>query len=117
MLCAASRACLRRRLAVRLLPPPTSPSGDPSAPPGHNHPCPPPPPPPPPPFPPPLLAAVPHERDQWQQPVEAYAISERGKAAAAVELAKQLQGRIKTRGCREEFVAKAELLEQGLVRF
>ena len=64
-----------------------------------------------------MLAAVPHERDQWQQPVEAYAISERGKAAAAVELAKQLQGRIKTRGCREEFVAKAELLEQGLVRF
>ena len=80
-------------------------------------PLPPPTPPTPPPFPPPLLAAVPHERDQWQQPVEAYAISERGKAAAAVELAKQLQGRIKTRGCREEFVAKAELLEQGLVRF
>ena len=64
----------------------------------------------------PPCPAVPHERDQWQQPVEAYAISERGKAAAAVELAKQLQGRIKTRGCREEFVAKAELLEQGLVR-
>lgn len=34
-------------------------------------------------------------------------------AQAAVELAKQLQQRIKQRGCREEFVPNAEMLEQG----
>lgn len=30
-----------------------------------------------------------------------------------MELAKQLQQRIKQRGCREEFVPNAEMLEQG----
>ncbi len=59
--------------------------------------------------------AVPHERDQWQQPLEAHAISERGKAAAAAELAKQLQGRIRQRGCKEEFVPNADLLAEGQV--
>lgn len=60
---------------------------------------------------------LPHERDQWQQPLEAHAISERGKAAAAAELAKQLQQRIRQRGCKEEFVAKADLLAEGKVDF
>ncbi|KAL4439433.1 hypothetical protein ABPG77_008762 [Micractinium sp. CCAP 211/92] len=60
---------------------------------------------------------LPHERDQWQQPLEAHAISERGKAAAAAELAKQLQGRIRQRGCKEEFVPNADLLAEGQVDF
>ena len=64
----------------------------------------------------PPAAAVPHERDQWQQPQAAYSISERGKAAAAAELAKQLQERIRLRGCKEEFVPNAELLAEGKVR-
>lgn len=34
---------------------------------------------------------------------------------AAVELAKQLQQRIKQRGCKEEFVPNAEMLEEGKV--
>lgn len=38
-----------------------------------------------------VCPAVPHERDQWQQPQAAFSISDRGKAAAAVELAKELQ--------------------------
>lgn len=42
-------------------------------------------------------------------------MSERGKAAAAVELAKQLQERIRLRGCKEEFVPSADLLEEGKV--
>ncbi len=33
-----------------------------------------------------------------------------------MELSKQLQQRIKQRGCREEFVANTEMLEQGKVR-
>lgn len=38
-----------------------------------------------------------------------------GILQAAVELSKQLQQRIKQRGCREEFVANTEMLEQGKV--
>jgi hypothetical protein len=60
---------------------------------------------------------LPHERDQWQLAPEGHAISERGKMQAAVELSKQLQQRIKQRGCREEFVANADVLEQGKVEF
>ncbi|KAL4437252.1 hypothetical protein ABPG75_004391 [Micractinium tetrahymenae] len=60
---------------------------------------------------------LPHERDQWQQPLAAHAISERGKAAAAAELAKQLQQRIRQRGCKEEFVPNADLLGEGQVDF
>lgn len=43
--------------------------------------------------------AVPHERDQWQQPQAAFSISSRGKAAAAVELAKELQVRCAAPRC------------------
>jgi hypothetical protein len=60
---------------------------------------------------------VPSERDQWQAAAEAHAISERGRAAAAAELAKQLQARIRQRGCREEFVPDAALLAEGRVDF
>lgn len=64
-----------------------------------------------------LAPAVPSERDQWQQPTDAFSISDRGKAQAAMELAKQLQERMRQRGCREEFVPNAELFEQGKVDF
>lgn len=60
---------------------------------------------------------LPSERDQWQQPTDAFSISDRGKAQAAMELAKQLQERMRQRGCREEFVPNAELFEQGKVDF
>lgn len=55
------------------------------------------------------------ERAAWQQPVEAFAISERGKQAAAEENAKQLQQAIKDRGCKEEFLPNPELLILGQV--
>lgn len=60
---------------------------------------------------------LPHERDQWQLAPEGHAISERGKMQAAVELSKQLQQRIKQRGCCEEFVPNVDMLEQGKVEF
>ena len=62
-------------------------------------------------------AAVPTERSAWQQPQEAFTISERGRGAAAVELAKDMQLRMKQQGCKEEFVPNADLLADGLVDF
>ena len=67
--------------------------------------------------PPRLPAAVPTERSAWQQPQEAFTISERGRGAAAVELAKDMQLRMKQQGCKEEFVPNADLLADGLVDF
>ncbi|KAI3424879.1 hypothetical protein D9Q98_008263 [Chlorella vulgaris] len=60
---------------------------------------------------------LPAERDQWQQPVDVFSISERGKAQAALELSKQLQQRIEARGCREAFLPNEELLAIGKVDF
>lgn len=60
---------------------------------------------------------MPAERDQWQQPVDVFSISERGKAQAALELSKQLQQRIEARGCREAFLPNEELLAIGKVDF
>jgi hypothetical protein len=47
------------------------------------------------------------ERAAWQAPAQSFSISERGKAAAAEELAKQLLLKIRNRGCREDFFAGA----------
>jgi len=57
------------------------------------------------------------ERSQWQQPVDAGAISQRGKLAAAEEKARVLQEALKARGCSEEFVANKTLLAEGVVDF
>lgn len=57
------------------------------------------------------------ERNQWQQPVDAGAISERGKQGAAESTAKALLEIIKNRGCVEEFVPVPELLADGQVDF
>lgn len=57
------------------------------------------------------------ERSAWQQPVDAEAISERGRQAAAEERAKQLLEAIRGRGCREEFAVNAALLPEGRVDF
>ncbi len=55
------------------------------------------------------------ERNLWQQPVDAGAISQRGKQGAAEEMAKALLTQIKARGCKEEFVANPMLLSNGQV--
>ncbi|KAL6778629.1 hypothetical protein ACKKBF_B15510 [Auxenochlorella protothecoides x Auxenochlorella symbiontica] len=57
------------------------------------------------------------EKAAWQQPVEPFTISERGKAAAALETVKELQTRMKLRGCKEVFEANEELLAEGRVDF
>ncbi|KAG2434162.1 hypothetical protein HXX76_007889 [Chlamydomonas incerta] len=57
------------------------------------------------------------ERTMWQQPVDAGAISERGRKGAAEEKARQLQATLKDRGCKEEFTPNASLLLEGQVEF
>ena len=57
------------------------------------------------------------ERDQWQKPVDAGAISQRGKQGAAEEKSKQLLEQIRQKGCKEEFVPNPDLLADGLVDF
>ncbi len=66
-------------------------------------------------FSPPPPRAVPKERDAWQLPIESEAISERGKQSAAEEMARQMLVRIRTRGCKEEFLPNADLLPLGKV--
>lgn len=65
----------------------------------------------------PPLPAVPTERDLWQQPVRALAISERGRAQAAEEQLKAQLLRMRQRGCKEEFVPDPELMAVGEVDF
>lgn len=55
------------------------------------------------------------ERNQWQQPVEAWAIHDRGRRQAAEELLTRHLAIIQGRGCREELEARADLLDEGLV--
>lgn len=57
------------------------------------------------------------ERAAWQQPIDSAAISERGKQQAAEEAAKTILAKIKSRGCKEEFVANPDLLAEGKVDF
>ncbi|KAG2491838.1 hypothetical protein HYH03_009794 [Edaphochlamys debaryana] len=57
------------------------------------------------------------ERSMWQQPVDAGAISERGRKGAAEEKARQLIQTLKDRGCKEEFTPNATLLLEGQVEF
>jgi hypothetical protein len=51
----------------------------------------------------------------WQQPVDAGAISERGRKGAAEEKTRQLQATLKDRGCKEEFTPNPTLLLEGQV--
>lgn len=60
---------------------------------------------------------LPTERDLWQQPVRALAISERGRAQAAEEQLKAQLLRMRQRGCKEEFVPDPELMAVGEVDF
>lgn len=62
-----------------------------------------------------MYAAVALERAAWQQPVDGGAISQRGKAAAAEEKARQLVEMIKNRGCKEDFVPNPTLVLEGKV--
>lgn len=57
------------------------------------------------------------ERNQWQQPVDAGAISQRGKRGAAEDKARELLAAIRARGCTEPFTPAPELLDDGLVDF
>eukprot|EP00803_Ostreobium_quekettii_P010351 evm.model.scf_81.7 EVM.evm.TU.scf_81.7 scf_81:74400-78145(-) len=57
------------------------------------------------------------ERAAWQQPVDAGAISDRGKLQAAEEKSKDLLEAIRKRGCREQFMPNASLLVEGQVDF
>ncbi|KAL6747058.1 hypothetical protein V8C86DRAFT_3034101 [Haematococcus lacustris] len=57
------------------------------------------------------------ERNQWQQPVDAGAISARGKRGAAEDLARQIVEQLKMRGCSEEWVPNPTLMDQGVVEF
>lgn len=57
------------------------------------------------------------ERTAWQQPVDAGAISQRGKQGAAEQTAKALIEVFKARGCIEEFIPIPELLADGQVDF
>lgn len=50
-----------------------------------------------------------------QSAVDAGAISARAKPAAAAEKAKELQGMLQQRGCKEEFVPDPDLLLNGQV--
>lgn len=66
---------------------------------------------------PPSGNKVPNERAAWQGPVQALALSDRGKRAAAEELVKQHLVKIRRRGCREPLIPNRELLDDGLVDF
>ncbi|KAK9837885.1 hypothetical protein WJX74_007198 [Apatococcus lobatus] len=57
------------------------------------------------------------ERNLWQLPVDAGAISARGRQKAAEEQMRAQLELIRQRGCNEEWEANPELLEQGKVDF
>ncbi|CAL8471625.1 g11167 [Coccomyxa elongata] len=57
------------------------------------------------------------ERKAWSEPVAAGAISERGRQQAAESQAAEQLVQIKARGCKEEFIAKPDLLAEGKVDF
>jgi hypothetical protein len=60
---------------------------------------------------------LPAERAAWQEAATPFTISERGKVAAAEELAKSMIVKIKTRGCKEEFLINQDLIQEGKVDF
>ena len=60
---------------------------------------------------------VPLERNAWQSPPQALALNDRGKQAAAEELAKQLLVKLRSRGCQEEFLTDTDALARGEVVF
>eukprot|EP01026_Neomeris_dumetosa_P015068 TRINITY_DN15666_c0_g1_i10.p1 TRINITY_DN15666_c0_g1~~TRINITY_DN15666_c0_g1_i10.p1 ORF type:complete len:432 (-),score=53.26 TRINITY_DN15666_c0_g1_i10:230-1381(-) len=64
---------------------------------------------------PPIGNRIAMERDTWEKPVDAGALSSRARRQAAEEKAKDLIKLIKTRGCNEHFVPKTELLDEGQV--
>ena len=66
---------------------------------------------------PPSGNKVPNERAAWQGPVQALALSDRGKRAAAEELVRQHLVKIRRRGCQESLIPNNELLEDGMVDF
>lgn len=68
-------------------------------------------------FGPPPGNKLPTERAAWQKPPEALAINERAKAQAAEELLKEYMGKIRARGCREEFTPDPAALATGKVDF
>ncbi|GIL53949.1 hypothetical protein Vafri_9515 [Volvox africanus] len=57
------------------------------------------------------------ERSMWQQPVDAGAISERGRKGAAEEKTRQLLAALRDRGCKEDFTPNPTLLLEGQVDF
>ncbi|GFH23933.1 uncharacterized protein HaLaN_21633 [Haematococcus lacustris] len=61
--------------------------------------------------------AAPPWATNWQQPVDAGAISARGKRGAAEDLARQIVEQLKMRGCSEEWVPNPSLMDQGVVEF
>jgi len=60
---------------------------------------------------------LPAERAAWQEAATPFTISDSGKAAAAAELAKSMIVKIKSRGCKEEFLINQDLLQEGKVDF
>ena len=60
--------------------------------------------------------AVALERAAWSEPVEAGAISARGRLQAAEGQAAELLLAIRSRGCKEAFLANPALLQEGKVR-
>eukprot|EP01023_Acetabularia_acetabulum_P041681 TRINITY_DN4075_c0_g1_i2.p1 TRINITY_DN4075_c0_g1~~TRINITY_DN4075_c0_g1_i2.p1 ORF type:complete len:383 (-),score=63.79 TRINITY_DN4075_c0_g1_i2:1778-2926(-) len=64
---------------------------------------------------PPLGNRIAMEREMWQQPVDAGALSSRANRQAAEEKSKDLIKMIKSRGCNEHFIPNADLLDQGQV--
>ncbi len=60
---------------------------------------------------------LPAERAAWQEAATPFTISDRGKVAAAEELAKSMLVKIKTRGCKEEFLVNQDLIQEGKVDF
>ncbi|KAK9803808.1 hypothetical protein WJX73_001553 [Symbiochloris irregularis] len=58
-----------------------------------------------------------NERKMWQQPVEAGAISDRGRLQAAETQVQEQLNQIRLRGCKEEFIPNPALLQQGQVDF
>ncbi|KAL4530637.1 hypothetical protein Ndes2437B_g04120 [Nannochloris sp. 'desiccata'] len=60
---------------------------------------------------------LPAERAAWQEAATPFTISDRGKVAAAEELAKSMIVKIKSRGCKEEFLVNQDLIQEGKVDF
>lgn len=60
---------------------------------------------------------LPAERAAWQEAATPFIISERGRLAAAEELAKQTEVKIKARGCKEDYILNRDALAEGRVEY